>query len=195
MTSVFLIAGFTKQTAEDDKFRQLRKAIELKGYKLIPVPIKWSHKTVAQYSDEFKNFYQQKKGKHNIVIGNSYGAMVAFLTAPDLMPDEVILCSLSPYFKEDVDKTTKQYRIKRFGKRREQGMQLLSAKDTAKRINDLKIPVTLLYGELEKTIYPHLLERVKATANDLEDCELVELPKATHSFYEREYVQGIEKIL
>lgn len=196
MKTVFLIAGFNmNRTAADKKYDDLRKAIVSKGNKVVPVPFAWNHTTVAQYVDKFVDFYNRHKSNQNIIVGNSYGAMVAFLAAPKVKPDRIILCSLSPYFKEDKDKTTEKYRIKKFGKRRNKAMKQLSAEQTANEINKTNIRVTLLYGEQEKIHVPFLVERVKSTARDLENAELIEVPDASHPFHGPAYIKGIKSVL
>ena len=196
MKTAFLIAGFgMNQTAGDEKYADLQSAIASKGYKVIPVPFVWNYTTVPQYVDKFVDFYHQHRGDHNVIIGNSYGAMVAFLAAPSVLPDEIVLCSLSPYFNEDKDKTTVEYRVKRFGKRRNKAMDQLHAKQTATKINQSGTKVIMLYGEREKLIYPELVERVKSTAQDLHNVKLIEVADAPHSFRDPAYIRGIELAL
>lgn len=196
MKTAFIISGFNMSiSAADEKYEELRNAVASKGYKVIPVPFHWNYTTVSEYVDKFIPFYEENKGTHNTVVGNSYGAMVAFLSAPIVQPDRVLCCSLSPYFKEDWGKTTEEYRVKRFGKRRNNAQKYLSAKETAREINRRKIPLVLLYGEQEKELYPELVARIKETANDLNDCEVVEVPDAPHPFRDPAYIKGIAKEL
>lgn len=159
------------------------------------MPFIWNRTTVTQYTDKFVDFYAKARGSYNVVIGNSYGAMVAFLSAPKITPNKVLLCSLSPYFKEDGDKTTREYRVQRFGKRRDEAMDQLSANHTAQAINLTDIEVVMLYGEQEKKVYPHLVERVKSTAKDLKDVKLIEVPNAPHEFRDPAYIKGIKLAL
>jgi len=196
MKVAFLISGYSfNQTPADNKYADLRKAISKKGYKVIPSPFQWNRTTVSKYVTEFADFYNKNKDDYNILIGNSYGAMVSFLVAPIVKPDRILLCSLSPYFIEDADKTTKEYRLKRFGKRREEAMKRLSAKKTADAINKTNIEVTMLYGEQEKEVYGQLVERVKETAKELNNVTLVEVPNAPHPFIYPAYIKGIAKVL
>lgn len=196
MKTAFLISGFNmNQCAADEKYKDLRDAIASKEYRVMPAPIFWNHKTVAQYCAEFIEFYRKNKSGHNIVIGGSYGAMVAFLTAPVLKPDRVFACSLSPYFVEDLDKTTEKYRIEKFGIKRNRAQKNLSAKDTAKQINKTKTEVTLLYGEKEKQLYPYLVKRVLETATDLKNTDVIEVSKTGHIFRDPLYIEAIKNNL
>jgi pimeloyl-ACP methyl ester carboxylesterase len=196
MKTAFLISGYKmNRTAANPKFDVLSKAIASKGYKVVPVPFFWNYTTVAQYVEKFIPFYAVHKSEHNVIIGNSYGAMVAFLAAPRLKPDKVLLCSLSPYFKEDQDKTTLKYRLKRFGERREEAMKSISAKQTAQELNQTNTKIIMFYGEQEKAIYPELIQRVKSTAKDLDNAKLIEIAGAPHSFSDPEYIRAISENL
>jgi hypothetical protein len=53
----------------------------------------------------------------------------------------------------------------------------------------------MLYGQQEKEVYPHLVERVKSTAKDLRNVRLIEIPDAPHSFSDPAYIKGIESAL
>lgn len=196
MKTAFLIDGFKmNRNASDPIFADLRKAIETRGYTVVPVPFFWNYTTVPKYVEQFVEFYENNKSDHNIIIGNSYGAMVAFLAAPIVKPDRAIICSLSPYFNEDKDKTTKSYRIKKFGINREHAMSQLSATKTAQDLNKTNVSVTLLYGEQEKELHPHLMQRVWQTAKQLKHAEVIEAPGAPHAFYNKTYIDTISSVL
>lgn len=183
------------QSAVDEKYRALREGIEEKGCKLVPVPFHWNYTTVPQYVEKFVKFYRNNKGEHNIVIGNSYGAMVAFLSAPEIEPDEIIACSLSPFFKEDKGKTSLEYRLRKFGKRRTEAQDSLSATETASCINQTNTKVILMYGEQEKDLYPYLVKRVLETKSELKNVKLVEAKGAPHSMRDPLYTKAIIDLL
>lgn len=127
----FLIRGFKFGTsAADPDFMSVRAAIQECGYEVIPVPWTWNFKTLSQYADKFVDFYVKNKGEYNVVIGHSFGAMVALASASRTKPDLLVLCSLSGYFKEDLPKYTKtllsktpDLAIKRIGQRPQVGFR------------------------------------------------------------------------
>ena len=81
MTTLFLINGYnTKRTATDVAFKPLRDGLEVLGYRVVPVDISWRFKTVSQFCQQFRQLYQEQKSDTNIVVGNSFGAMVALLS-------------------------------------------------------------------------------------------------------------------
>lgn len=195
MNKVFLISGFNmNQSASDPKYEELRNAIVQKGYEVIPVPILWNHKTVTEYMKLFVSFYNTNKSKYkqNIVVGNSFGAMVAFLSAPIINPDKVLVCSLSAYFKEDMHKQKQSYLMRRFGKLRTADFHEISARETERKLNKLKTPVIFMKGEKENWgRFIKLSERVEQSAKAVKNSRLVIVPSCPHSFRAPEYIEGI----
>ena len=196
MKTAFLISGFSmNSTAADPDCAELRKAIREKGYKVLPAPILWNHKTVSEFTDEFVGFYNRQKTEKNIVIGNSFGAAVAFVASQYIHPDRVFLCSLSPCFKEDRSSLSERYSRRIFGKKRQADFKKLSANEIADKINRIGLDVTLLYGEKEKEKYPPLVKRVKDTAKTIVDSKLIEIPNGPHSFDDPVYIKAIQRLL
>jgi len=73
-----------------------------KGFIVKEVSIQWMYRVMSDYVEQFQDFYLKNKGEKNYILGFSFGAMIAFLSAPTLKPNKLFLCSLSPYFKEDL---------------------------------------------------------------------------------------------
>lgn len=193
---VFLISGFElNRTAAYEQYAGLRNAIKARSYDLVPVNINWKHHTMTKFVDEFQRLYRKKAGEYNIIIGNSFGAMAAMIGAPELKPDKIILCSLSPFFQEDIPRFSPGKTEKWFGKRRVQDFLKISAKTSAEQINRTKVKSILFYGEQEKKMYKKLVKRVRETAKDLKDSQLTEIPNAPHSFKDPAYVLAITQVL
>lgn len=185
------------QNAKDPKYSELRKVVRSNGYEVIPVPLHWNKKTISEYTDQFVDFYAKNKGgEENIVIGNSFGAMVAFLAAPRIKPDRTLVCSLSAYFKEDMPKQKQSYMLRRFGKRRTADCHVISADETARQINELGLLITFMRGELENWgRFIKLSERVEQSAKAVNNSKLVIVPSCPHSFRDPAYAQGIGREL
>jgi hypothetical protein len=193
---VFLIAGFElNRTAADGQYGELRNAIRAKGYEVVAVDINWKYHTMSKFVKEFKETYRQKASRNNIIIGNSFGAMVAMITAPELKPDKIILCSLSPFFAEDIPRFKPGKLEKWFGTRRVKDFSTISAKEVAQKINKTNVKSVLFYGEQEKKIYKKLVDRVIDTSKDLKGSKLKEILNAPHSFDGTTYIAAIVNIL
>lgn len=194
--TVFLISGFElNRTAADEQYEDLRDAIKAKGYEAVPVDINWKYHTMSKFVTDFKEIYRKKAGLHNIIIGNSFGAMVAMITAPELNPEKIILCSLSPFFREDIPRFSPGKTEKWFGVRRVNDFLTISAKLITDEINKTNVKSTLFYGEQEKKIHKKLVERVIDTAKDIKGSQLIEIPDAPHSFRDVKYIVAITKVL
>lgn len=197
MGTVFLISGFElNRTAAHNQYKDLRNAISAKGYEAVPVDIDWKYRTMSRFVKEFKELYREQAGEYNIIIGNSFGAMAAMIVAPELRPDKIILCSLSPFFQEDIPRFQPPEKLTNwFGQRRVSDFRTISAKAIANQINKTNVVTILFYGEHEKKMYKKLVERVISTAKDLKDAQISEIPNAPHSFHDQDYTRAITEVI
>ncbi len=175
--------------ASDPAYAEYKKLFAEFGYEGVVPPIGWRRKTHSEYCAEFKEFYLRNKGDENLVIGNSFGAAVAYMTAPELKPDWLLVGSLSPFFAEDVGTFPGKRALWRFGKRRMADFNSYSAHDIASKLNGNR--TVYLYGEKEKTDIPHLVARVVDSHKLTPGSQLVEIPDAGHKMRTPEYVDGI----
>lgn len=194
MKTAFILAGFDLQeTATSADYLPLRCALREKGYKVIPVDISWRNNTPSKYSEEFVSKFNKLSSDENIIIGNSFGAVVAFISATKLNAHSLFLCSLSPFFKEDRAKRPDSYAIRYFGKKRMEDLWSLSAKDTAESINATRCFV--LYGEKEKQTSPILVDRCRQTAKQIIGATLIEVKNAPHDMSHDAYTAAILKLI
>ena len=196
MKKAFLIRGFRfGYTAADEDYSHIRGLIHDAGYDPVPVPWMWNYKTMSQYSDEFVRFFLENKGSYNVIIGHSFGAAAAFVSASRCRPDQLILCSLSAYFQEDLPKYNKRDWIyTHMGKRRHQDFETLSAKKIAEEIVAKRIHTRLMCGWLEEQVFPHLYERVIETSEGL-NIKPILIPDADHTIHSPQYMNAIKKAL
>jgi pimeloyl-ACP methyl ester carboxylesterase len=196
MQTVFILAGFDlHDTASSTDYSRLRKGLKRKDYNIVPVDISWYHKTPSKYVKEFIYFYEQHKTNRNIIIGNSFGAVIAFLSAPTLKPDELYLCSLSPFFKEDRHKRPDNYAIRYFGKRRMEDLWSYSADAVASDISQTTTKTFVLYGQKEHVTSPLLVARCKDTASKIKRASLTEIANAPHDMSNSVYSDALIAIV
>ncbi|OGD24051.1 hypothetical protein A2Z10_00875 [Candidatus Azambacteria bacterium RBG_16_47_10] len=187
MKKIFIIPGF-KQKATDKQFAWLRKFLIAKGFTVALVPITWERRTMIDYTLEFKAFYEKHKAKDNYVLGFSYGAVIAFITANKLKPKKIYLCSLSPDFKEDVS-DMKPWIARYVGKNRIADSLQRSGKEIAK---NLVVQAVVLYGEEEGRQYPKLKIRCEETARLAKNAKIVVVKKSSHNIAHPEYTAAIK---
>ena len=186
--TIFIITGF-KDKASDSQYKWMRTFFKKKGF-IVKIPsIKWNHRVMSDYVDEFRQYYEENKSEKNYVLGFSYGAMIAFISAHELKPAKLYLCSLSPYFNEDL-RTLKPWWKRFIGIHRLKDFKQYIAKSIAK---NLAIPTVVFYGTREAKRYPELKVRCEETSKLAPKAKLVSIKDAPHRVDHPEYVEAIKK--
>ena len=171
----FIIPGFQTQ-ASDEEYSWLVRLLQDNNYLVRCVPILWSRRTVTQNAEEFLQYFEIHKTDENYILGFSYGAVIAFITAEKTNPNKLFLCSLSPDFSEDSESMPIVIR-NYIGVRRYLDTKTRSARAIVKK---LKTPTVIFYGEKEGAMYPPLKKRAEETAKYSPHTKLVVVPDAPH---------------
>mgnify|MGYP000845411952 FL=1 len=104
----YIIPGFKESSLRQSGYKKIAGYLKEKGIESIQVEIDWKYETPARFKDflaQFLNQYKRpKKDTEVYLVGFSFGAVTAFLAEAKIKPKALILCSLSPYFKEDLMK-------------------------------------------------------------------------------------------
>ena len=190
MKTIFLIPGFKEQIT-DTRYQWLVSYLKSKNFEVQLVPITWNHRTVTQNAQEFLNFFQKNKSHNNYVLGFSYGAVIALMTAKEVQPKKLILCSLSPDFKEDT-KTMPSWLKKYIGIHRYADTKTRSA---ARLAESLDVETTILCGEKEGFDYPQLLKRCNETAKLAKNSKFILVKDAPHDISFPAYQAEIKMII
>lgn len=161
--------------------------LRIEGYYPILIKIPWKNSTISENTEFFLKKFNKVKSRRKYILGFSYGAMIAFLASTEVRSTGLILCSLSPYFKEDVLK------IKNRGtsilmQQRYQDFSRLHCKTLAKKIKTKQI--LMLYGTLEAR---SLIRRVTETFGEIEsnNKKLISVKKTDHNIGDKKYLQVI----
>ncbi len=142
---------------------------------------------MSDYVNEFEQMYNLYKSANNTVLGFSFGAMIAYISASRLRPNRLVLCSLSPYFAEDLP-TLKPWWRTILGTRRIKDFENFKAINIAKLI---KIPATFFYGTAEAERFPTLKHRIASIAKLLPKSKIVVVQNAPHAIDHPEYQKAI----
>jgi pimeloyl-ACP methyl ester carboxylesterase len=187
-TVSFIIPGY-KHSPYRKIYKDIIYEFEKKGIRTIPVNITWKYKTMSQWVEEFINIYNKNKTDTNIFFGFSYGAMIAFLASLKVPVDTLILCSLSPYFQEDLPKLPRYYK-RTMGKRRFADFQNIKASNLTPQI---KASTILLYGTKE---FKDVQMRAKNTFNKLNTKKkLNPVEGSKHNIGNKQYLNEIRKVI
>lgn len=185
--TIFIIPGFA-QRPTNKAYIEIAKTLKRQGYCPILIDIPWKKSTISQNVEYFLKIYKETKTKKKYILGFSYGAMIAFIAATEVNPTGLILCSLSPYFKEDMKKTNKN--LSALMTARYEDFSKLHCETLAKKIKVKR--VLMLYGEQEARI---LIKRVTDAFGHLSTNKkhLIRISKTTHDIGDKRYLNTIHK--
>ena len=187
MKTIFIVAGF-KHSAHEEQYEWMKRYFESLGFTVKTPNIRWNNRTMTDYTHQFINYYNKYKSEVNYILGFSFGAMISLITADKLKPDSLYLCSLSPYFKEDLPTIKKSWR-RYIGKKRIEDFESYSGITLAKRIS---MPTVVFYGTQEAGKYPQLKVRCTETKNLNSNCRLIIAQNAPHEIDYPTYIEAIK---
>lgn len=193
----FIIPGF-RHTPTSKAYKKVASILKAAGHKPISIKIPWKERTISENTSYFLDQYKRKmttkgqktKKQKTYFLGFSFGAMIAFLASTKVKVDGLILCSLSPYFKEDLPKTKRHLRSTLQESRYEDFAQLRCSKLT-KKIKAKKI--LMLYGSKESK---PLIRRVMKTYKQITSKRkyLLSIQDAEHDINNAQYLRTIHHI-
>lgn len=186
---IFIIPGF-RHRPTSKTYKELAKMLKNAGYHPIVISIPWRQTTISENTNYFLKKYKKINSKKKYVLGFSLGAMIAFIASTKVNIRGLILCSLSPYFKEDLSKTddswTSPIMIQRY-----HDFSGLHCKTLAKQIKAKQI--LMLYGAREEKL---LIKRVTNAFSQISSTNkyLIQIKKAEHNIGDKRYLNKIHQI-
>ena len=170
-------------------FLDIAKIFRSNGITPILVSINWDL-SIEDYVGQFIKKYNavNKRGDKVYLFGFSAGAWIALMASIKLRPYMVILCSPSPYFKEDAHYWKKKW-IKELGENRFQSFSHYEFKTVIKK---LKSNVLVLVGKNE---YDVVLRRARAIHKSVKNSRLIVIKSGEHNIRGREYRSALKKNL
>ncbi|MDO8657151.1 MAG: hypothetical protein Q7K55_00310 [Candidatus Levybacteria bacterium] len=186
---IFIIPGFKHQTT-NKAYKEITRILKSEGYSPILINIRWRNTTISENTEYFLKKYRKINSKKKYVLGFSLGAMIAFIASTKISMSGLILCSLSPYFKEDLLKLnnswTSPIMIQKYN-----DFSGLHCGTLAKRIRAKKI--LMLYGAREEK---SLIKRVKDAFDQISSTNkyLIPILKTEHNIGDKRYLNTIHKI-
>ncbi len=184
----FIIPGY-KHTPLNKAYREIAKILESIGYNPVLITIPWRKTTISENTEYFLREYKKIPAKQKYIFGFSFGAMIAFIASTKVRTSGLILCSLSPYFKEDLPKV-KSKNASRITKLRYQDFSQLRYSRLAKRIKTKQIH--MLYGTEESK---YLIRRVNEVFDQISSRNkyLSSIKKTDHNLSSKRYLHKIHQ--
>lgn len=186
---VYIIPGYGESHKRQGGYNKVAKFFNAQGIKAIHIKINWHKQKPRSFENYVKQFLKQyKKPKNTKVytLGFSYGAVIAFLTAAKTKPTNLILCSLSPYFKED-QRYLKPAWLKWWRKTFIESNYLF--KEFTPKI---KAKTYLIVGERESSV---CLRRATDANKRISKSHLIIAKGAKHNISQKEYLRSIEELI
>lgn len=181
MLNLYIIPGFREST-DEKPYQKIAKVAQNKGYRVIFHNPQWTRRTIKDWLDELDGVIKKHGANDSMILGFSMGAYIAVLSAQRNSFTKLILCSLSPYFKEDLAKLP-LLAHQTLGKRRVDAY----AKFTVPR--NIQTPVVFVVGNQD---LPILINRVKDLCKHwLGDKKIVVLAGVTHDINNQKYLEAI----
>jgi len=190
MKTVLFVPGFREDVKSRD-YKKVIKAIESKGYNARFVPIKWSRTTLDDWVSELDADYDEYDAKEVVLAGFSYGSMTAFMSAAKRNPTELGLCSLSPYFSDDMSEMKKSW-LANIGHRRADVFRSLDFNLLAKKI---QCKTLIFVGEVEAEKYPSIARRSEIATEKIANSQCIFVPGTDHDVADEKYVQAIKEAI
>ncbi len=144
---IYIIPGFG-ESLKDKPYLELIKYFESKGLRVVFYQPKWKWNTIKKWLDDFQNLLEKDDTQDSVILGFSFGADIAVLSTKTHNFSKLILCSISPYFKEDI-KYLPTLTEKYLGKKR---MKAFQKQDFPK---NTIISAIFLSGSEEKVLFPN----------------------------------------
>jgi len=193
--TVYIIPGWT-EVASQKRYKKSISLFKRLGFNVIEVKIEWKNKVMSDYVNQFLAM-KPKRGSY--IFGFSLGAMIAFISANRVKPKTMILCSLSPYFKEDLARSRQIYgKIfdKYFKKRDTDDLKRHSFSKIANRV---KCKVIIFAGDKEdlyKGKYtPNVILRAKEAKKMVRNSRLIIVRNGKHDISQPQYHNAIKKVI
>ena len=184
---VYIIPGFG-QSIRKPVYKEISRSFRDKGIEPIPVDISWKYRTMSDYIEQFRTRYRENFEGEVYLLGFSFGAMVCFISSIEIKPKIQFLCSLSPYFREDLRDLPNWFK-KYVGKKRIRDFGNYSFNEIAKKV---KSKVVILVGSEE---HKTCLKRVREANKRLKNNELKIIEGVKHDISQEKYLRSLEEVI
>jgi pimeloyl-ACP methyl ester carboxylesterase len=197
MKVAIVIPGF-KDHVRDGRghrtYEPLLRDLNGAGYVIVAITVTWAYRTMDDWLSEVEKQIEGIDTKDALLIGFSYGAMIASVLATRHAFGRVFLCSLSPYFAEDVPKLRVSW-LAMAGKRRIEVFKKLRFADIVKNYKARETVVFAGTSEMARRKAPLLKERGQAAAATLPHARFVAVVGAGHDISQPSYAAAIKAAL
>lgn len=184
---IYIIPDFWAN-ANNKNYQKLINAFESKNFKVVPISITWKYRVMTDNINEFFDQLIHKENDYVWIFWFSFGAMIAFISAVSLNPQILYLCSLSPYFREDLKFLKKSWK-KQIGEKRIEDLNNYLFQNL---VGKIKCKTIFLVWEKEPI---ELIKRVNIAYKNIKNSELHLIENARHDISQKEYLNKINQLI
>src|SRR3989344_1106666 len=189
--TIFIVPGYRHRPTQR-AYKEISKILKGEGYHTVPITMPWRQTTISENMEYLVKRYKRIKSKKKYILGFSLGAMIAFIASTKVRSSGLILCSLSPYFKEDLLKVNDiKFSATSVKRLQYKDFQQLSSVALAKEIKAKK--VLMLYGTKEAK---SLIKRVTQTYKQISSVDkyLISIKETEHNIADKRYLTAIHQV-
>lgn len=183
---VYLIPGFDDNPTAP-MYRMVREYFRQKYVQCKLVKIDWKYNSIENYVIQFLSQYKRSEKAVTYLFGFSFGALLALLVTPLINPNKLYLCSLAPFFKEDI-KSNAEF-IKWIGRRRWLSLKKISFNQLVKKISSKTV---IIVGSNELA---SVKRRATAAKTLIKMSKLFIAKGATHNLLDKTYDKTLRNII
>ena len=155
----FIIPGY-RFSPKRPEYKAIARAFAKQGIAPVGISVMWKNRTMSQYIVQVEKIIQAHPAKQKYMLGFSFGAYISFVLSTRIKVKQQFLCSLSPYFAEDVQKIKKSWK-EGLGKQRMQDFKNFSYRALSPKVTS---PTLMFYGDQE---VPEVRRTVRAVYQKL----------------------------
>lgn len=183
----YIIPGFMQQTHMPG-YQHCATELRKIGYIVKPISITWKYTVLSDWINEVQHQMKHDANDNVLLLGFSFGAIIACCISTNMPVQTQILCSLSPYFAEDLPKIpTKWATI--IGKRRINNFKELKFIEV---FNNQPKDTHIIAGTLEgKEIY----HRATEANTFIPTSTLTMVEQCFHDLGQKEYMEAITYVI
>ncbi|HLD97814.1 MAG TPA: hypothetical protein VI815_00650 [Candidatus Nanoarchaeia archaeon] len=181
MKILYIIPGFGHSKSNKN---YLKISHLFPNTKSIVININWKNKVFSDYINDTRKQFIHKKSDEVYLLGFSFGAIIALMLASKVKPKKLFLCSISPYFSEDIPKMKNSWKSW-FGKKRIEDIKKYNFNKITKQIKSNTI---ILAGDKEGK---QLLLRSKEANKKIKNSKLIIIINGKHNLFQEEYLNAL----
>lgn len=129
------------------------------------------------------------------IVGHSIGTIVALKLAGEWPIDQLLLCSPSALYDDDIGPENKENLLEIFTPQQVEAFTVMDTASAAGVLGSGETKTIVTYGEVEREANPGVYRKAHQLAGLIPNTTLVEIAGAEHSIRSPGYAQAVSQLL